>query len=105
MIVLCSCLAWGFVFLALVRSFQVIDQAKRYVHHLHQIPCAQCRYFTGDYRLKCPVNPCSALSEAAIGCRDFESISPVMNQPEAVLLTQENYVKEPDLWATELGLN
>ncbi|NJR69347.1 MAG: hypothetical protein HC771_12300 [Synechococcales cyanobacterium CRU_2_2] len=36
------------------------------------MPCSNCRYFTGDYRLKCTVNPYVALSEEAIGCRDFE---------------------------------
>ncbi|NJL19908.1 MAG: hypothetical protein HC895_02325 [Leptolyngbyaceae cyanobacterium SM1_3_5] len=39
---------------------------------LHQIPCDRCVYFTGDYRLKCTVHPCKALSEEAIDCRDFE---------------------------------
>ena len=29
---------------------------------LHQIPCSKCAYFTGDYRLKCPINPAIALS-------------------------------------------
>ncbi|QYO64190.1 hypothetical protein [Leptolyngbya sp. 7M] len=38
---------------------------------LHQVPCSRCCYFTGDYRLKCAVNPCIALTEAAIDCRDF----------------------------------
>jgi hypothetical protein len=42
-----------------------------HLKRLHQIPCPNCLYFTGDYRLKCTVNPCSALTEEAIGCRDF----------------------------------
>ena len=42
---------------------------------LHQIPCSNCAFFTGDYRLKCPVHPHEALSEEAIGCFDYESIS------------------------------
>jgi hypothetical protein len=40
---------------------------------MHQIPCAQCQYFSGNYLLKCPVHPQQALSEAAIGCPDFAS--------------------------------
>lgn len=39
---------------------------------LHQIPCNRCLYCTGDYRLKCTVSPCTAFTEDAIGCRDFE---------------------------------
>jgi hypothetical protein len=42
---------------------------------LHQIPCSRCAFFTGDYHLKCTVHPCKALSEEAINCLDYESIS------------------------------
>jgi hypothetical protein len=42
---------------------------------LHQIPCTHCAFFTGDYRLKCTVHPCKALSEEAIDCLDYESAS------------------------------
>lgn len=40
---------------------------------LHQVPCSKCAYFTGDYRLKCPINPLIALSEDAIDCQDFQA--------------------------------
>jgi hypothetical protein len=42
---------------------------------LHQVPCDRCLYFTGDYRLKCTIHPCKALTEEAIGCRDYELTS------------------------------
>lgn len=42
-----------------------------YVKRMHQIPCPDCQFFTGDYQLKCALHPNSALSEAAIGCSDF----------------------------------
>jgi hypothetical protein len=42
---------------------------------MHQIPCANCQFFTGDYHLKCPIHPAIALSEAAIGCPDYRSQS------------------------------
>ncbi|MUL38311.1 hypothetical protein BWI75_18760 [Gloeocapsopsis sp. AAB1 = 1H9] len=45
-----------------------IAQLKR----LHQVPCSRCAYFTGDYRLKCTVHPCKALTEDAINCIDYE---------------------------------
>ena len=45
----------------------IVAQAKR----MHQIPCSRCRFFTGDYRLKCTVNPEVANTESAIDCGDF----------------------------------
>ena len=41
---------------------------------MHQIPCTKCRFFTGDYRLKCTVNPHIANTEEAIGCDDCQEI-------------------------------
>lgn len=38
---------------------------------MHQIPCTKCRFFTGDYRLKCTVNPHVANTEQAIDCPDY----------------------------------
>jgi hypothetical protein len=43
-----------------------------YIKRLHQIPCSHCAFYTGDYRLKCPVHPCRALTEDAIDCLDYE---------------------------------
>ncbi len=40
---------------------------------MHQIPCTKCRFFTGDYRLKCTVNPHLANTEQAIGCSDYQN--------------------------------
>ncbi|MGL5834917.1 MAG: hypothetical protein ACRC1Z_17045 [Waterburya sp.] len=45
----------------------VIAQAKK----MHQIPCSNCRFFTGDYRLKCTINPSIANTEQAIDCGDY----------------------------------
>lgn len=42
------------------------------IKRLHQVPCSRCAYFTGDYRLKCTVHPCKALTEEAINCIDYE---------------------------------
>jgi hypothetical protein len=46
----------------------VIAQAKK----MHQIPCTNCRFFTGDYRLKCTINPSVANTEQAIDCTDYD---------------------------------
>ncbi|MEL6494993.1 MAG: hypothetical protein AAFQ41_07695, partial [Cyanobacteria bacterium J06623_7] len=55
--------AWSLISCAI----DVVAQAKK----MHQIPCTKCRFFTGDYRLKCTVNPAVANTEQAIGCSDY----------------------------------
>ncbi len=63
---------WTIIFTCLsLRLVVVIKKAIEHLQRLHQIPCDKCAYFTGDYRLKCTVNPVAAMSENAIGCRDF----------------------------------
>ena len=63
---------WTLVFSYLGwRLIAIAKQAVQHLQRLHQVPCDKCVYFTGDYRLKCTVNPTTAMSEAAIGCRDF----------------------------------
>jgi len=44
------------------------------LRRLHQIPCHRCAFYTGSPYLKCPVHPQSALSELALGCRDYEAV-------------------------------
>ena len=39
---------------------------------MHRIPCTKCSFFTGDYRLKCTINPNLANTEQAIGCPDYQ---------------------------------
>lgn len=53
------------------RLIAIAKQGVNHLKRLHQVPCDNCAYFTGDYRLKCTVNPTIAMSETAIGCRDF----------------------------------
>lgn len=57
-------LAWSIV--AMIRD--TIRVSKK----LHQIPCANCQFFTDSSYLKCPVHPSSALTEEAINCLDYE---------------------------------
>lgn len=64
--------AWGLTGACAYTVYQSIRQTVKTATRMHQIPCSRCRYFTEDYNLKCPVHPHHALSEAAIGCRDFE---------------------------------
>lgn len=49
----------------------VMDTVAR-AREMHQIPCTKCRFFTGDYRLKCTVRPNIANTEQAIGCFDYQ---------------------------------
>jgi len=68
---------WTLIFTGLcLRLIAVVQKAIAHLQRLHQIPCDKCTYFTGDYRLKCTVNPTVAMSEQAIGCRDFLQTSP-----------------------------
>ena len=64
--------AWSFAFLFIWSILKQSDKGVNYLNRLHQIPCSGCAFFTNDYRLKCTVHPFEALSEDAIGCRDFE---------------------------------
>jgi len=70
-LVLCFVI-WIVVFTGLFwRLIAIAEMAVRHLQRLHQIPCGKCTYFTGDYRLKCTVNPMVAMSDQAIDCRDF----------------------------------
>lgn len=70
---LCFVLAWGLVGLIAWNLVTAVRDSVARATIMHKIPCAECRYFTNDHRLKCPLHPRSALSEFAIGCGDFES--------------------------------
>jgi len=67
-----AAIAWGIIALGL---WQVIAAGRETVRRsamMHEIPCADCQFFTNDHRLKCPVHPHEALTPEAVGCRDFE---------------------------------
>ncbi|GFE68799.1 hypothetical protein CFPU101_14090 [Chroococcus sp. FPU101] len=42
---------------------------------MHEIPCANCQYFTNDHRLKCTLHPKIANTEQAIDCSDYRRYS------------------------------
>lgn len=69
--VLLACFAWTFVFAVLYTIASAISRSVRIARQMHAIPCTNCRYFTGEILLKCPVNPKAALTEQAIDCLDF----------------------------------
>lgn len=69
---LCFVLAWTLAGLIAWNLMVAARDGVVQATEMHKIPCAKCRYFTNDYRLKCPIHPRVALSEAAIDCADFE---------------------------------
>jgi hypothetical protein len=74
MILICSVLAWGIAFSI---CWTIVHQSQTgfiHVKRLHNVPCYNCKYFTNSCHLKCTVNPSVACSEAAIDCRDYQSI-------------------------------
>lgn len=81
LIPLCFVLAWAIVILTCWNVVVALRDGVSRVQQMHQIPCAHCRFFTGDYHLKCPVRPTIALSEEAIDCPDYES-APALFTPE-----------------------
>lgn len=87
---MCPLLIWIVLlafFLAICLAIQDgITRLKR----LHQIPCSRCAFFTGDYRLKCTVHPCKALSEDAIECLDFEVTTGAVRSPTPIPFRQKN---------------
>jgi hypothetical protein len=73
---ICFVVAWGTVILTAWNIWSAVRDSVSKAREMHQIPCANCRYFTNDYHLKCTVHPGMALSEKAISCRDYESAAP-----------------------------
>jgi len=70
---LCFVVAWATILFAAWSIWSAMRDSVQRAQRMHQIPCADCQFFSGNYLLKCPLHPKEALSEAAIGCRDFES--------------------------------
>jgi hypothetical protein len=67
----CFVTIWTLFFLMLSSMWISARIGIANIKRLHQIPCADCRFFTNDYRLKCTVHPNCALTEEAINCSDF----------------------------------
>ena len=70
-VVLMICLSLGLLSYAL-STWKTLQRDWIQLKRLHQIPCSDCDFFTGEYHLKCPVHPTKALKEDAIGCEDYQ---------------------------------
>ena len=75
MTIILSLIAWGLVVGFICTLGVASVEGWKQLRRMHQVPCSRCVYFTGDYNLKCTVRPCDALTEQAIGCRDFEVVT------------------------------
>jgi hypothetical protein len=66
----------GLAFMLMLASSlgALIREAIKHTSRMHQIPCANCQFFTNDYSLKCTIHPSEALSEAAINCPDYQAL-------------------------------
>ncbi|NJL02126.1 MAG: hypothetical protein HC838_00450 [Spirulinaceae cyanobacterium RM2_2_10] len=73
---LCFVCAWAFALSLVWGLLSFIRAAAARAQTMHQIPCADCQFFTNDHRLKCPVHPRAANTEQAIDCFDFRARSP-----------------------------
>jgi hypothetical protein len=63
--------AWTVFLLVIWNIWRIAKDAVQIAKQMHQIPCADCQFFTGNYYLKCPVHPKTALTEEAICCPDY----------------------------------
>jgi hypothetical protein len=77
---ICFVMAWVIILIVGWSILAALRDGVKQVKYLHQIPCANCQFFTNSYYLKCPVHPSMALSEEAIGCRDYKVGSEIGNR-------------------------
>lgn len=71
---LCFIAAWGLIGMTAWSLWAGTRDAVSNAKTMHEIPCANCQFFTNTHYLKCPVHPTSALSPDAINCPDYEAV-------------------------------
>jgi hypothetical protein len=69
---ICFFIAWSTIILVLLNLWTATQTTVKTAEKMHKIPCANCQFFTNNYRLKCTVNPYIANTEEAIGCQDYQ---------------------------------
>ncbi|MDX2099170.1 MAG: hypothetical protein SFW36_15440 [Leptolyngbyaceae cyanobacterium bins.59] len=72
---LCFVAAWALIILVVWTTIASLRDSLSSAKKMHQVPCANCKFFTRDYHLKCTVHPSDALSEVAINCPDYDPIT------------------------------
>jgi uncharacterized radical SAM superfamily Fe-S cluster-containing enzyme len=69
---ICFFCAWTLIIIFAWNLWATLRDSVSISKRMHQIPCSTCQFFTGDYRLKCTVQPSIANSEDAIDCTDYQ---------------------------------
>ena len=72
---ICFVSAWTIVILLVWNLWVAVRDGVTNAKQMHEIPCANCQFFTNNHRLKCPIHPKEALSDAAINCLDYDPIT------------------------------
>jgi hypothetical protein len=70
---ICFVIAWTTIMIVVLNFWTATKNTVKTAQKMHKIPCHNCQFFTNNYRLKCTVNPYIASTEAAIGCKDYQS--------------------------------
>lgn len=71
---ICFVFAWIFVVILGWSLISAIRDTLIRSKEMHEIPCANCQFFTNDHRLKCTVHPAIANTEKATKCLDYSAI-------------------------------
>lgn len=69
---ICFIAAWTVIMLFAYSLWAAARDGVTTAKQMHQIPCANCQFFTNNYRLKCTVHPSIASTEEAINCCDYQ---------------------------------
>jgi uncharacterized protein YjbI with pentapeptide repeats len=59
------------IFLRLSKSYRAARNQITTLKRLNQVPCRNCRFYTGNHYLLCTVHPSTVLKEEAINCPDY----------------------------------
>lgn len=70
---LCFSVAWLLVGMVTWSFWSAIRDITAQAQQMHNVPCANCQFFTNTHFLKCPVHPSNALSLEAINCPDYQA--------------------------------
>jgi hypothetical protein len=70
---ICFISAWTLLILFVWSLWSAARDGISTAKHMHKIPCANCQFFTDNYRLKCTVHPSIANTEDAIDCSDYQA--------------------------------
>ncbi|MCG6134191.1 MAG: hypothetical protein MET45_05945 [Nostoc sp. LLA-1] len=69
---ICFVAAWSVLILFAWSLWSAARDGITTAKQMHQIPCANCQFFTDNYRLKCTVHPSTANTAEAINCLDYQ---------------------------------